>query len=82
MSIADYVTSKQITALASNQGPGNEFFSLIMAAARFADTDNLEALEQAFPELIAELKQRYNAPGGALTDKELDWVKRYFQVKE
>ena len=40
------------------------FYSLIMAAMRQADTDNLYALERAFPEVWRELKYRYNSPGG------------------
>ncbi len=79
MSILDYVTSQKIANKVSTCGPGNEFYSLLMAAARFADTDNLEKLAQAFPEQIAELRKRYNAPGGALNADELEWVKRYLK---
>jgi hypothetical protein len=77
MSILDYVTSQKIAAKVNTFGPGNEFYSLIMAAARFADTDNLEKLQESFPEIVIELRKRYNAPGGALNDQELEWVKRY-----
>lgn len=76
MSILDYQTSKQIALKVNTLGGGNEFYSLIMAAARFADTDNLEKLEQAFPEVVRELKERYNAPGGALSKEEMDYVMR------
>jgi len=31
---------------------------------RQADTDNLELLKEAFPEIYAELRVRYIAPGG------------------
>jgi hypothetical protein len=79
MSIQDYVTSQRIAAEVNTLGPGNEFFSLLMAAIRFADTDNLERLQESFPEIVIELKKRYNAPGGALNDKEMEWVKRYLK---
>lgn len=42
------------------------FYSLIMAAIRKADSDNIERLKAAFPETWTELKARYNAPGGLL----------------
>jgi hypothetical protein len=42
------------------------FYGLIMAAFRQADSDNLEKLQQAFPETWAEFRERYNAPGGLL----------------
>lgn len=42
------------------------FAALIMAAARKADTNNLERLGQAFPEIVSEFRSRYNAPGGVL----------------
>lgn len=42
------------------------FYSLIMAAMRKADTDNLDLLKAAFPDVWRELRERYNAPGGML----------------
>ena len=42
------------------------FYALVMAAARRADTTNLTKLRMAWPELVAELEARYNAPGGLL----------------
>lgn len=45
------------------------FYALIMAAMRQADTDNLEALKQAFPKVWDELQRRYNAPGGILPEE-------------
>lgn len=60
MSFYDYKASQQI-ALADPP-----FYALIMAAARKADTDNLALLERAWPATIAELRERYHAPGGLL----------------
>jgi len=42
------------------------FYALIMAAMRGADTDNLDKLRAAFPEVYRELRERYNAPGGQI----------------
>lgn len=42
------------------------FYALIMAAARLADTANLAKLCMAWPEAVAKLEARYNAPGGLL----------------
>ena len=47
-----------------------EFYALIMAAMRRADTDNLEKLKAAWPGVWTELEQRYNAPGGYLSMEE------------
>jgi hypothetical protein len=46
---------------------GNAFYSLLMATIREAGSEELERLESAFPDTVAELRKRYNAPGGALT---------------
>jgi len=43
-----------------------DFDALIMAAIRKADTMNLMILQHAFPMLVMEFKERYNAPGGIL----------------
>jgi hypothetical protein len=45
------------------------FYALVMAAMRQADTHNVEALKQAFPETWGELVRRYNAPGGVLPEE-------------
>lgn len=61
MSLYDYKRSAEIV-----QEP---FYTLIMAAFRKADTENLRKLSSAFPEVWAELKARYNAPGGRLPEE-------------
>lgn len=61
MSLYDYKCAKQ---LAANDPP---FDALIMAAMRKADSYNFVRLEHAFPEIAAELVERYNAPGGRLS---------------
>jgi hypothetical protein len=50
-----------------------------MAAMRKADDTNLEKLKSVFPETLAELRARYNAPGGALNEQELAWVMRVIE---
>ena len=47
------------------------FYALIQAAMRRADTQNLRALQSAFPETWADLDARYNAPGGLLPGEEM-----------
>lgn len=42
------------------------FYGLIMAAYRLADTTNAAKLRAAFPDVIADLQARYDAPGGVL----------------
>lgn len=42
------------------------FYALLMAAMRTADSPNLARLQDAFPEVYYELRERYNAPGGYL----------------
>lgn len=42
------------------------FYALIMAAMRKADTNNLDKLVSAWPEVWFELNARYNAPNGDL----------------
>ena len=63
MSYYDYKLSLEISA------QGYSFYALIMAAFRDADTDNLMALQRAFPHVYDEFKRRYNAPGGYLNSQ-------------
>ena len=65
----EYVGSRHCCEAAYHH-MGNAFYTLIMAAMREADTDNLEKLRQAFPDVHAELVARYNAPGGKLEGEE------------
>lgn len=60
MSRYDYEASKQI---AQADPP---FYALIMAAYRKADTRNAAKIREAWPETVAELEDRYFAPGGVL----------------
>lgn len=63
MSYHDYTMSKKI---ASKDYP---FYALIMASMRKADSYNADKLRAAFPEIWAELKERYNATGGFLPEE-------------
>ena len=60
MSLYDYRESIEIYA------KNYQFYALIMAAMRGADSDNIEKLKEAFPEVHKELTARYWAPGGLL----------------
>jgi hypothetical protein len=42
------------------------FYGLLMAAMRKADTPNAGRLRAAFPDVWDDLQARYNAPGGVL----------------
>ena len=42
------------------------FYALLMAAMRQADSDNIEKLKAAWPEVCDEFTARYHAPGGFL----------------
>jgi len=65
MSYYDYRKSQEIAA------EGYPFYALVMACMRQADTHNYIKLQDTFPEVEAELVERYNAPGG-LIKQELD----------
>lgn len=67
-SIIDYKESQAI----SRSDPS--FAALIFAACMKADDDNLSRLTACWPELVAEFRARYNAPGGAITEKELEML--------
>jgi len=66
--IVDYLESKQLSA----NDPS--FASLVFALIRKADPDNLVKILQTWPELYDEMIQRYNAPGGAITASEKDYI--------
>ena len=63
MSLRDYEISREIGA---QSDWGEDFYALVMVLMRNADTDNQAKLKAAWPEVWAELEQRYNAPGGLL----------------
>lgn len=67
MSLHGYHVSIKIASL------DPPFESLIMAAMRKADSDNITLLRNAFPETWRELQARYNAPLGVIpTDGEVN----------
>ena len=63
MSLYDYKMSQKIAA------EDYPFYALIMTAMRQADSDNIDLLKFAFPDVWHELKDRYNAPGGFLNNE-------------
>ena len=64
MSYHHYISGREIEkARYEHNWP---FYGLIQAAMRGADTENLEKLKAAWPEVYADLKARYDAPGGYL----------------
>lgn len=75
MSIIDYQESETISQ-------GLSFRAMIMAAMRKADSNNLTKLQEAFPDILEELRARYNAPGGALNEQEMEFVMRRYEKEE
>ena len=73
MSILDYEGSKKLS-LEAHCLDGNAFLSLLMATMREAGSEELTKLQEAFPNVLAELRARVNAPGGALNADELRYV--------
>jgi hypothetical protein len=70
VSLRDYEISREI---GSKADWGEDFYALVMVLMRNADTANQAKLKAAWPEVWAELEQRYNAPGGLLVgEKSLD----------
>ena len=67
MGYLEYIGSQKVASEISQMTMGNEFYTLIMAAMRLADTDNMEKLAEEFPETWDELCRRYKAPGGKLS---------------
>ena len=61
MSRREYDQSKYIDRL------DPDFYAIVMAAMRRADTENLRMLQNCWPGVWMELQMRYNAPGGVLT---------------
>lgn len=74
-SIIDYYDSLKITQL-TTELPGNAFNALVFALLRECGSEELRKLEiYAFPELVAEFRQRYNAPGGVIHDGEWNYAR-------
>jgi hypothetical protein len=67
--IFDYRGSQKLSAEIYSLTAGNEFYTLFFSLLRVADSDNFSRLERAFPELVAEFRSRYNAPGGLLENE-------------
>lgn len=64
LSYHDYIKGRELTL---DDPP---FYALVQAAMRRADSENLEKLKSAFPEVWEELYARYHAPGGRLPGDE------------
>ena len=62
MSLYDYQESRKLS--------GHSFDTLMFAAMRKADDVNCERLKIGWPELWAELFERYNSPGGIIKGEE------------
>ena len=69
MTILEYEAGQQLHLRSMelrNTTGANEFYSLLQALMRAADSYNMNYLKHMFPDVAAELKDRYSAPGGKL----------------
>lgn len=62
LTLHEFKQSREIEA------QGYEFYALIAAAMRQADTMNLIKLRQSFPYIWSSLVRRYNEPGGVVDE--------------
>jgi len=77
MSLRDYMISRDLDARSDALGSeidwGEDFYALVMLLYRHADTMNKIKLEEAWPEICTEYRERYDAPAGLLVgEKSLD----------
>ena len=63
MSHYDYIKGREISA------KDYPFYAIIQAAMRQADTDNLDKLREAWPNIWTELQVRYSSPEGWLEEE-------------
>lgn len=84
----EYQAAKDVEAFA-NGLPANAFYACLGAAVNLAGSYELDALECGFPDFVQEIRLRHNAPGGALTqleiqkiiDKEADSIGKFLNAK-
>ena len=62
MSLYDYEVGQKVV----REYGDDEFYGLIQACMRLADTDNLQRLKIDWPDVWSDLQVRYNAPQGRL----------------
>ncbi len=67
MTYADYKLSQKI----ASEIDDDNYYAIIMAAMRMADSTNLDMLKRCWPAQFHELQARYNAPGGLLNGEAL-----------
>lgn len=67
-----YDASRDVYSYARQAG----FYGMLMAALRGADSENYERIRAVFPDVVAELEARYNAPGGVLDAVEETRIER------
>ena len=68
MSLYDYEVGQKVV----REYGDDEFYGLIQACMRLADTDNLQRLKIDWPDVWNDLQARYNAPQGRLVG-EIDY---------
>jgi hypothetical protein len=68
MTVRDYEISREIER---TYDWGEDFYALVMVLMRHADTANQGKLRAAWPDVWAELEERYNAPAGLLVGEKV-----------
>jgi len=76
ISLFEYEQSQQISA------QGYQFYALLGALMRDADTDNTEKLKTAWPEFWESMKRRYNAPVGVVEEWDGFTAEEYYTRKQ
>ena len=66
MSLYDYKVGQRVVT----EYGDDEFYGLVQALMRLADTDNLQRLKIDWPDVWDDLQRRYNAPDGILPGEE------------
>lgn len=76
MSLISYLQSQEIS-----QQQDWDFSAHIMCALRKADSHNYNLLASVFPTIENEFSHRYRAPGGCMSESELEWRREYDAAK-
>jgi hypothetical protein len=76
LSLYEYEQSQQISA------QGYQFYALLGALIRDADTDNTARLKAAWPDIYESMQRRYNAPMGVVPEWDGFTAEEYYARKQ
>jgi len=75
ISLYEYEQSQEISA------QGYQFYALLGALMRDADTNNTEKLKAAWPEFWQSMQRRHNAPVGVIEEWDNMTPEEYYHAK-